>query len=114
MPASGKYGLSGWVSFTPATMSAGDCDGTAADVLAERFTTAVAVFAGAAARDFGALERAGARKWRGEAAAAGGSAPFGFGAGSSRTTSVALLSSRSPWNDGCRSAPSSLHSVNAI
>src|SRR5258705_11022247 len=33
---------------------------------------------------------------------------------SSRTTSVAFLSVRSPWNDGWRSAPSLLHSVNAI
>ncbi len=33
--------------------------------------------------------------------------------GSSRTTSVAFLSARNPRNDGWRSAPSSLHSVNA-
>src|SRR5438552_15589542 len=38
----------------------------------------------------------------------------GGACGSSRTTSVAFLSARRPWNDGWRSAPSLLHSVNAI
>ncbi len=37
----------------------------------------------------------------------------GRGAGRSRTTSSARLSSRSPWNDGCRIFPSPVHSVNA-
>src|SRR3954465_3637179 len=34
--------------------------------------------------------------------------------GISLTTSFAGLSSRRPWNDGCRSWPSDVHSVNSI
>jgi hypothetical protein len=33
-------------------------------------------------------------------------------AGFSRTTSRGRLSSRNPWNDGCRNVPSRVHSVN--
>src|SRR6185369_5823340 len=99
--ASGKSGLSGWESLMLATVSveaAGACAVLPSDVARAVGARAELARAGVA--------REGVDRWRGA-----GSASLLLaltGAACSRTTSVAFLSSRKPWNDGWRSAPSLL------